>query len=142
MADEIKTHVLVLGGGPGGYVAAIRAGQLGLETTLVEIDKLGGTCLIRGCIPSKAYIHVAGQFETMRHAAAKATHGIKLSAPPALNLAETVAWKETIVGKLNMGVTQLLKRAKVNVLKGWGRMTDGKTCAVDTANGPVTISAD
>lgn len=142
MADEIKTHVLVLGGGPGGYVAAIRCGQLGLDTTLVETDKLGGTCLIRGCIPSKAYIHVASQFETMRHAAAKATHGIKLSAPPSLNLAETVAWKETVVSKLNTGVTQLLKRAKVNVVKGWGTMQDGKTCVVKTANGDVTIRAD
>src|SRR6185436_12883887 len=143
MAELIKTHVLVLGGGPGGYVAAIRAGQLGLDTTLVETDKLGGTCLIRGCIPSKAYIHVAGQFETMRHAAAKPTHGIKLSAPPSLNLAETVAWKETVVAKLNTGVTQLLKRAKVNVVKGWGRMTDGKSCTVATANGgETTIHAE
>src|SRR5262245_849206 len=133
MAEQIKTHVLVLGGGPGGYVAGIRCGQLGLDTVLVEADKLGGTCLIRGCIPSKAYIHVASDFATMRQAAAKATHGIKLSAPPNLNLAETVAWKETIVGKLNTGVTQLLKRAKVNVIKGWGKMTDGKTCVVDTA---------
>lgn len=142
MSEPIKTHVLILGGGPGGYVAAIRAGQLGLDTTLVETDKLGGTCLIRGCIPSKAYIHVAGQFDTMRRAATKATHGIKLGAPPSLNLAETVAWKETVVAKLNMGVTQLLKRAKVNVVKGWGVMQDGKTCAVKTANGDVTIHAE
>ncbi len=79
MAEQIKTKVLVVGGGPGGYVAAIRAGQLGLDTVLVEADRLGGTCLIRGCIPSKAIIHVAGEFETMRHTAAKTTHGLKLS---------------------------------------------------------------
>jgi dihydrolipoamide dehydrogenase len=142
MTESIKTHVLILGGGPGGYVAGIRCGQLGLDTTLVEADKLGGTCLIRGCIPSKAYIHVAGEFETMRHAAAKATRGIKLSQAPSLKLAETVAWKETIVAKLNTGVTQLLKRAKVNVIKGWGKMQDGKTCIVDGASGPVTIRAE
>ena len=71
MAEIIHTKVLVVGGGPGGYVAAIRAGQLGLETVLVENDKLGGTCLIRGCIPSKAIIHVAEEFETMARAAAK-----------------------------------------------------------------------
>ena len=61
---SITPKVLVVGGGPGGYVAAIRAGQLGLDTTLVEGVRLGGTCLVRGCIPSKALIHAAGQFET------------------------------------------------------------------------------
>ena len=60
----IRTKVLVVGGGPGGYVAAIRAGQLGLDTVLVEADRLGGTCLIRGCIPSKALIHAAGKSMT------------------------------------------------------------------------------
>ena len=69
MAEHIHTKVLIVGGGPGGYVAAIRCGQLGLDTTLVEGDRLGGTCLIRGCIPSKALIHAAGAFETMAKAA-------------------------------------------------------------------------
>jgi len=64
MTEQIKTKVLVVGGGPGGYVAAIRAGQLGLDTVLVEADRLGGTCLIRGCMPWKAIIHVAGEFVT------------------------------------------------------------------------------
>src|SRR6188508_2562704 len=83
MSEHIKTKVLVVGGGPGGYVAAIRCGQLGLETVLVEGDRLGGTCLIRGCIPSKAVIHVAGHFETMSRAAAKGgRHGISLGALP------------------------------------------------------------
>ena len=59
MTQELHCKVLVVGGGPGGYVAAIRAGQLGLDTVLVEGERLGGTCLIRGCIPSKAMIHVA-----------------------------------------------------------------------------------
>ena len=142
MAESIKTNVLVVGGGPGGYVAAIRAGQLGLDTVIVETDKLGGTCLIRGCIPSKAVIHIAGQFETMRRAAKSATHGIKLSAPPSLNMAETVAWKETVVAKLSGGVATLLKRAKVKIVKGWAKFSDGKTCSVDTAEGSVTIHAE
>ena len=59
MVDSSKSQVLVIGAGPGGYVAAIRAGQLGLDTIIVEGDKAGGTCLIRGCIPSKAMIHAA-----------------------------------------------------------------------------------
>src|SRR2546423_2176955 len=112
MAETIKTKVLVVGGGPGGYVAAIRAGQLGLDTTLVEADRLGGTCLIRGCIPSKAVIHVAGEFETMQRAAGKKhRHGISLAAPPALDMPELVLWKEAIVSKLSNGVAALCKRA-------------------------------
>jgi dihydrolipoamide dehydrogenase len=142
MTEQIKTKVLIVGGGPGGYVAAIRAGQLGLDTTLVEADRLGGTCLIRGCIPSKAIIGVATEFETMRHAAAKPTHGIKLNAAPTVDFAETVKWKEGIVNRLNTGVTGLLKRSKVRVVNGWAKFTDGKTCTVDAKTGPVTITAE
>src|SRR6185369_7269593 len=120
MSEKIQTKVLVVGGGPGGYVAAIRCGQLGLETVLVEGDRLGGTCLIRGCIPSKALIHVAERFDGMVHAAGKGELGISLSAKPALDLAETVKWKEGVVNKLNSGVATLLKRAKVRVVEGWG----------------------
>lgn len=142
MAEPIKTKVLVIGGGPGGYVAAIRAGQLGLETTLVEGDRLGGTCLIRGCIPSKAIIHAAGQFETMERAARKSRNGISLNAPPKLDFAQTVQWKEGIVDKLNAGVGALLKRAKVRVVNGWAKFSDGKTCTVATKEGEVTIAAE
>src|SRR5215467_9487117 len=101
MAEAIKTKVLVVGGGPGGYIAAIRAGQLGLDTTLVEADRLGGTCLIRGCIPSKAIIHVAGEFETMHRATRKPRHGISLGSEPRLDIPELVRWKEGIVNKLS-----------------------------------------
>jgi len=138
MSETINTKVLVLGGGPGGYVAAIRCGQLGLDTTLVEGDRVGGTCLIRGCIPSKAIIHVAEEFETMRHAGGKGRHGITLSAAPKIDFAETVKWKETIVDRLNTGVSGLLKRAKVRVIAGWGHFTDAKTCVV----GDTTIKAE
>src|SRR5437762_2528222 len=142
MAETIKTKVLVVGGGPGGYVAAIRAGQLGLETTLIEADRLGGTCLIRGCIPSKAIIHVAGEYETMTLASAKARHGLSLKTAPAVDFAETVRWKETVVDKLNTGVTNLLKRAKVGVLAGWGTFSDAKTCTVKTKDGEFTVTAE
>jgi dihydrolipoamide dehydrogenase len=142
MAEAIHTRVLVLGGGPGGYVAAIRAGQLGLDTTLIETDRLGGTCLIRGCIPSKAIIHVAGEFETMARAAAKPRHGLSLKTVPQVDFAETVRWKEGIVDKLNAGVTALLKRAKVRVLAGWGSFTDAKTCIVQTSEGEVIVAAE
>jgi dihydrolipoamide dehydrogenase len=147
VTEIITTRLLILGGGPGGYVAAIRAGQLGIDTVLVEGDRLGGTCLIRGCIPSKALIHVASKFEGMAHAVAKdgkggAKDGISLGAAPKLDMAQTVAWKETVVDKLNGGVTALLKRAKTRVIAGWGTFSDAKTCHVETKDGPVTIKAE
>lgn len=142
MSETVKTKVLVLGGGPGGYVAAIRAGQLGLETVLVEADRVGGTCLIRGCIPSKALIHAASEYEAMARTAAAPHLGISLAAPPTLDLAQTVAWKDQIVDRLNGGVAALLKRAKVKVVTGHGRFSDAKTCHVTTADGEVTIEAE
>ena len=141
--QALTTKVLVVGGGPGGYVAAIRAGQLGLDTILVEGDKLGGTCLIRGCIPSKALIHVAEKFEGMVAASeAKGALGIHLTAAPSIDFAETIRWKDGITAKLNGGVGALLKKAKVKTVAGWAKFSDGKTCTVETAEGPVTITAD
>lgn len=142
MTQTFKPKLLILGGGPGGYVAAIRAGQLGIETVLVEGDRLGGTCLIRGCIPSKALIHVASKFEGMAEAARGARDGISLASPPTLDMGKTVAWKETVVDKLNGGVTALLKRAKTTVVTGWGHFTDAKTCVVETKDGMVTIKPE
>ncbi len=142
MPQTITTRLLILGGGPGGYVAGIRAGQLGIETVLVEGDRVGGTCLIRGCIPSKALIHVASKFDGMAHAVGGAADGIGLSATPTLDMARTVAWKETVVDKLNGGVAALLKRQKVRVVNGWGKFTDAKTCVVETADGELTIKAE
>jgi dihydrolipoamide dehydrogenase len=132
MPDTLRTQLLVLGGGPGGYVAAIRAAQLGVQTVLVEADQLGGTCLIRGCIPSKALIHAADGFSAMTAAAGpKGVHGLRLSAPPSLDLAETMAWKDGVVRKLNTGVASLLKRAGVRVIAGHGVFSDAKTCRVE-----------
>lgn len=143
MAEPIQTKVLIVGGGPGGYVAAIRAGQLGLDTTLVEADKLGGTCLIRGCIPSKAVIHSAGYFETMTRAASdKGLHGIKLASAPTLDMPELYKWKEGVVRKLNTGVAALLKRAKVRVVEGWATFSDAKTCSVKTKDDEQIITAE
>ena len=138
MAETIRPQVLVVGGGPGGYVAAIRAGQLGLDTVLVEEGRLGGTCLIRGCIPSKALIHAADRFAGMAGADAL---GIALDARPRLDLARTVAWKDGIVDRLTGGVAGLLSRAKVRVVEGWAHFTDAKSCTVETSDGPVAITA-
>lgn len=139
MAKVLNTKVLVVGGGPGGYVAAIRAGQLGLDTTLVEADRVGGTCLLRGCIPSKALIHAAGRFHELAHAG---NIGIQLPQPPVFDLARAVTWKDGITARLNSGVSALLARAKVKVVKGRAVFTDAKTCTVDGAEGAVTLSAE
>jgi dihydrolipoamide dehydrogenase len=143
MAEQLTTKVLIIGAGTGGYVAAIRCGQLGLDTVIVDATgKLGGTCLNVGCIPSKAMIHAATKFETVAEAAAGGTLGIRAE-KPSIDLAETVRWKDGIVGKLNQGVAGLLKRAKTRVIAGWATFSDAKTCTVKTADGDVvTISAE
>ncbi|MEI9989192.1 MAG: dihydrolipoyl dehydrogenase [Rhizomicrobium sp.] len=142
MTEKITTKVLIVGGGPGGYVAGIRCGQLGLDTVLVEAERLGGTCLNVGCIPSKAIIHVAGEFEAMAHAAKAPLNGISLASAPAIDFAETVKWKDGVVKRLNTGVAGLLKRAKVRVVEGWANFSDAKTCTVKTRDGEVTIAAE
>jgi dihydrolipoamide dehydrogenase len=140
--QTLKTKVLIVGAGTGGYVAGIRCGQLGLETVLVDGgDGLGGTCLNVGCIPSKAIIHAAGKYETVTKAAGEGTLGITASSP-AIDLSKTVEWKDGIVRKLNAGVAALLKRAKVKVIKGWATFADAKTCRVETEDGPITITAE
>ena len=139
--NSISCKVLVLGSGPGGYVAAIRAGQLGLDTIIVEENKLGGTCLNVGCIPSKALIHAADEYEAALRFAADSPMGISV-AEPKIDLSRTVAWKDGIVKRLNGGVAGLLKKAKVRTIEGWGVMRDGKTCAVETAEGEQTIRAE
>jgi len=138
----LRTKVLVVGGGPGGYVAPIRPGQLGQDTILVEADSLGGTVLIRGCIPSKALIHAAGTFDGMRAAVGGDALGISLREPPCIDLTKTVSWKDGIVDRLREGVGVLLRRAKVRVLRGWATFSDAKTCTVQTDGGVETVRAE
>ena len=124
-----NTTLLVIGGGPGGYVAAIRAGQLGIPTVLVEGAELGGTCLNIGCIPSKALIHAADAFHQAASYAGDSPLGIRTGAP-SIDVAQTVAWKDGIVKRLTGGVGALLKKNGVKVVHGWARILDGKTVEV------------
>jgi dihydrolipoamide dehydrogenase len=141
MTDH-RCKVLVIGGGPGGYVAGIRAGQLGLDTILVEAARVGGTCLNVGCIPSKAMIHVAEQFEAAHRFTETNALGISVSSPK-LDLATAVAWKDGVVGKLTGGVAGLLRKAKVRVIEGTATFKDGKTVLVAKADGESdTITAE
>ena len=142
MSETIRTKLLVIGGGPGGYVAAIRAGQLGLDTVLVEAERLGGTCLVRGCIPSKALVHVAERFAAMRDTVSANALGIRIDAEPSMDFAQTLKWKDGIVDRLSSGVGALLRRAKVRLLHGWAIFSDAKTCTVETETGPVVVAAE
>ncbi|MCB2096974.1 MAG: dihydrolipoyl dehydrogenase [Parvularculaceae bacterium] len=137
---ELTCNVLVIGGGPGGYVAGIRAGQLGLDTIVVDAEALGGTCLNVGCIPSKAVIHAADEFEKATHFANSSALGIS-AGKPKLDLSKTVAWKDGIVKRLTTGVGGLLKKNKVRTIKGWATFIDGKTVDVKTADGVQRIRA-
>ena len=136
-------QVLVVGGGPGGYPAAIRAGQLGLDTIIVDKHGLGGTCLNRGCIPSKAMIHAATEFEHMSLAAKGDRFGISLSEAPRLDMGKLVGWKDGIVSKLTGGVAQLIKAAGAEHIAGWAEFSNAKTCVVTTDDGEtVEITAE
>ncbi|CAM5582055.1 dihydrolipoamide dehydrogenase [Aquamicrobium terrae] len=139
---EIFCKLLVVGAGPGGYVCAIRAGQLGVDTVIVEAGKPGGTCLNVGCIPSKALIHAAQEFEKAGHWAARSdVLGIGVE-NPSLDFAATIAWKDGIVSRLNNGVAGLLKKAKVKYVQGWATFRDGKTVSVETETGEQVIRAE
>lgn len=137
-----KTTLLILGGGPGGYVAALRAAQQGLQTALVEGGGVGGTCLNVGCIPSKALIHAAAEFyRAASYEQQSSPLGITVTAP-SIDLAQTMAWKDGVVGKLTSGVNGLLRKAGVHLLQGWGRILDGKTVEVEHAEGTVRIQCE
>ena len=138
---ERDTTLLVIGGGPGGYVAAIRAGQLGVPTVLVEEAGLGGTCLNVGCIPSKALIHAAEAFERACGYGNGSPLGIRVQSPR-IELAQTQRWKDGIVAKLTGGVGALLRKAGVQVLQGRATILDGKTVEVAVADEPVRLRCE
>jgi dihydrolipoamide dehydrogenase len=125
----VDTQLLVIGGGPGGYIAAIRAAQLGIATVLVEGEYLGGACLNIGCIPSKALIHVAGEFDRTRRYASDNALGIRVQ-QPSFDAAQAMRWKDGIVRRLTGGVAALLKKHDAQVIHGWAEIVDGKTVEV------------
>jgi dihydrolipoamide dehydrogenase len=140
--EEITCRLLIVGAGPGGYVCGIRAGQLGIDTVVVERERMGGTCLNVGCIPSKAFIHVADEFEVLKTAAAgKSVFGLSAERP-SVDLARTTAWKDEIVQRLNNGVAGLLRKAHVKTLHGPAKFRDGKTVVVETETGSRLVRAE
>jgi dihydrolipoamide dehydrogenase len=132
----MNADVVVIGGGPGGYVAAIRAAQLGLNTVCVEMDKtLGGTCVNVGCIPSKALLTSSEHYEWARQHSAE--HGVKIDAV-SLDLATMMKRKDAVVGQNTKGIEFLFRKNKITWAKGRGTLKKGNVVDVTSDDGTVT----
>lgn len=132
-----ENDVVIVGGGPGGYVAAIKAAQLGLKTTCIEKrGTLGGTCLNVGCIPSKALLHSSHMYHEATHSFAN--HGVKFSSVE-VDLPAMLAQKDKAVSNLTKGIEGLFKKNKVNYVKGYGKFLSPSEITVDTIDGGETV---
>lgn len=137
--DPIKAEIVVVGAGPGGYAAAFYAADRGKQVVLVEREKrLGGVCLNRGCIPSKALLHAAHTITLTRESAHR---GITFTAPT-IDLGKLRAWKETILQRLANGVAQLAQKRNVRVLTGRSYFEDSRTLRVETEQGQQLVKYD
>ncbi len=134
-----KYDLLIIGGGPGGYVAAIKGAQLGLSVGLIERDKVGGACLHKGCIPTKSLIQSTHVYELLKRAKEFGIDTKGISA----NFSEFHKRKQTIVNKLFGGVEYLLKKNKVDLLKGTGQIVaPGKALVKDGNKSKEEVSAE
>ena len=135
MIDK-KFDIVVLGGGPGGYVAAIRASQLGLSVALIEKEHLGGICLNWGCIPTKAMLKSAEVFDTLNKAS---DYGVKAE-NVSFDLSKIVDRSKKIASQLSSGVKHLLHKNKVEVIDGFGVLENKNTIVVDNDGHKISIS--
>jgi dihydrolipoamide dehydrogenase len=137
--SSTKYDLIVLGSGPGGYVAAIRASQLGLKTAIVEAAELGGICLNWGCIPTKALIKSAQVFEYINHAS---DYGIKVK-DAEVDFTSMIKRSRDVAGGMSKGVQFLMKKNKIDQILGWGKVKPGKKVEVEDKDGKkTTYSAD
>ncbi|WP_075349810.1 dihydrolipoyl dehydrogenase [Algoriphagus marinus] len=135
--SSTKYDLIVLGSGPGGYVAAIRASQLGLKTAIIEAEELGGICLNWGCIPTKALLKSAQVFEYIQHAA---DYGISVKEANA-DFEGMVKRSRGVADGMSKGVTFLMKKNKIDVIAGWGKIQAGKKIEVADKEGKKTVYA-
>lgn len=126
MADN-QSDLVILGGGSGGYACALRASQLGLSVTLIEGAELGGTCLHRGCIPTKALLHSAEVADTARESEA---FGVKATLD-GIDMPKVLEYKSGVIGRLYKGLQGLVKSRGVNYVQGWGKLTSPTTVEVN-----------
>src|SRR5918994_4250249 len=132
MAENNAVKVAVIGGGPGGYAAAFLAADLGMQVTLIDEEKNpGGVCVYRGCIPSKALLHVAKLVDEARHAKA---WGVEFG-EPRIDLAKLREFKDNVVKRLTGGTGQLVKHRKVQYLQGLAEIVDPHNLKVKLADG-------
>ncbi|HBP63324.1 MAG TPA: dihydrolipoyl dehydrogenase, partial [Desulfosporosinus sp.] len=131
-------QVAILGGGPGGYVCALRAAQLGLSVVLIEGDRLGGTCLNSGCIPTKALVKSADLYRELEHAE---DFGLFVG-EKRVDYNAVVARNDRVVNALVGGVEKLMKAANIRVIKGWGEFKEVGQLSVTTENGVELIRAE
>ncbi len=132
MSESSNLHIAVIGAGPGGYAAAFLAADLGMRVTLIDPElNPGGVCLYRGCIPSKAMLHVAKVIDESRHAK---NWGVEYG-DPKIDVARLRSWKESVVKKLTGGLGQLSKQRKVEYIQGWAAFENSNTLRVKRANG-------
>ena len=133
----VKYDIAIVGGGPGGYVAAIRATQLGAKVAVIEKERLGGTCLNVGCIPTKTIIKSVRVLEEMRRAD---RFGIEVDHPETIrpNLEKIMARKDAVVNQLVAGVEGLFKAYKIDFYKGRGRLLSPNRVSVETTSGPIS----
>ena len=129
--------VVILGGGNAGYATAFRARALGLSVAMVEKDKVGGTCLHRGCIPTKALLHSAEMVDEIR---SSGEFGI-LVGEPQVDWGKVLGFKDSVVQRMYRGLSGLVKRNKVELVEGEGKLVDAKTVAVKTKDGERSLSA-
>ena len=140
MADNSSSFdVVILGGGNAGYSAAFRAAGLGLSVALVERDKVGGTCLHRGCIPTKALLHAAEFVDEIRNAG---EFGILVESEPQVDWGKVLNFKDSVVGRMYKGLSGLVKRRKIELVEGEGRIVDNKTVVVKTDAGERRLGAE
>lgn len=139
--NPVQRHytAVVIGAGPGGYVAAIRLGQLGIQTAVIENEHLGGVCLNVGCIPSKALIEASKKWADLTSGAAEM--GIEAK-EVSLDVAKLQNWKNKVTHKLTSGVGTLLKANGVDVIRGFARFEDSNRLHVETADGALEVTAD
>ena len=131
-------EVVVLGGGPGGYVAAIRAAKLGKKVALIEASELGGTCLNRGCIPSKTLLRHAEVIENIEKAK---SWGIE-TGPVTVSLSKMLARKDTVIQQLRNGISYLLKQGKIDVYNGFGEVRPDRSIAIQMDGRQETVSGE